>query len=110
MRITSDGKHLPREVRDALSGALGDVASECLGQANETCPIETGTLIRSGFAESDGMEAQVAYDTPYAVVQHEDPDYHHDPGRRDHWLSRTVEENRAAYVNYVAGALRRAAR
>lgn len=51
-------------------------------------PIEEGTLQRSGVATVDPgqLEAAVAFDTPYAVRQHEELDYHHDPGREAKFL------------------------
>ena len=38
----------------------------------------------------------VAYDTPYAVRQHEDTRLRHDPGRRAKWLERTAQEQAPA--------------
>lgn len=72
-----------RRQKQALAQGLGDVAETCLQEANETIPIETGAMMRSGFAELDEDQpaAQVAYDTEYVVVQHEDTELHHDPGQ-----------------------------
>lgn len=93
-----------QEGRDALADALEDIAEDCLGEANKTVPIEEGILSGSGFTEVDraALEGQVAYDTPYAVVQHENPDFRHDPGRRAHWLERTVAENAKRWEAYLA--------
>lgn len=87
--------------RELMEDWLDDVTEDCLGDANLTIPYETGAMAGSGFAEVDGMEGQVAYDTPYAVAQHEDPTIHHDEGRRDHWLSQTVEENAGRYQAHL---------
>jgi hypothetical protein len=96
-------------VHAAVARAIETVAEDCLTEANRTVPIETGTLMRSGHVTRVGeLEAAVGYDTPYAVVQHEDSSLHHDPGRRDHWLERTVEENRALYTAHIAKAVERA--
>ncbi|WP_141137410.1 hypothetical protein [Blastococcus mobilis] len=99
-----------RAMHEAAANALDDVLEDTLKESNEVAPIEETTLIRSGFTEVDRKQlvGQVAYDTPYAVVQHEDPTLKHDPGRKDHYLEDTVEANRKRYVEYlqrkVAGA------
>lgn len=99
-----------RAMREAAANALEDIVEDDLRESREVAPIEEGTLIRSGFAEVDrkNLQGQVAYDTPYAVVQHEDPTLRHDAGRKDHYLEDTVEDNRRRHLEYlqskVAGA------
>lgn len=99
-----------RAMHDAAADALADILEDDLRESNEVTPIEEATLIRSGFTELDrgSLTGQVAYDTPYAVVQHEDPTLRHDAGRKSHYLADTVEENRRRHVEYlqrkVAGA------
>lgn len=92
-----------KQVRDAIVQGTKDVTEACLTEANKTVPIEEGTLMRSGFAQTDAgsLTGQVAYDTPYAIAQHEDPTYRHDPGRRHHWLKDTAKENEAKYVRHM---------
>jgi hypothetical protein len=94
--------------RIAMVAGLHEVTEHVLAEANKTVPLETGTLQRSGFTEVDGktLEGQVAYDTPYAVKQHEDPDLRHDPPRRDHWLERTADEQQAKLTAYMAKRVR----
>lgn len=99
-----------RAMHDAAARALADILEDDLADTREVTPIEEATLIRSGFTELDAasLTGQVAFDTPYAVVQHEDPTLRHDPGRKHHYLSDTVEQNRARHLQYlqqqVAGA------
>lgn len=80
----------------------------CLEEANRTIPLKIGELQNSGHTTSNGMQAEVAYGTPYAVVQHEDTTFRHDPGRRAKWLELTVYEQEARYREYLAAAARRA--
>lgn len=87
--------------RAALEEALEDITEDCLTEANRTVPHGEGMLQDSGFAEVDGLEGQVAYSTPYAVKQHEDPTLRHDAGRRDHWLSQAVEENWGRWEDWL---------
>lgn len=99
-----------RAMHDAAADALADIVEDDLRETIQVTPIEEATLIRSGFTEVDraNLVAQVAFDTPYAVRQHEDPTLHHDAGRKDHFLEDTVEQNRARHTEYlqskVAGA------
>jgi hypothetical protein len=97
-----------RRMHDAAADALADIVEDDLRESNQVAPIEEGTLIRSGFTEVDrgNLTAQVAYDTPYAVRQHEDPTLRHDSGRKDHFLEDTVERNRARHVAYLQDAVR----
>lgn len=103
-------KAASKAMRDAAANALQDIVDNDLGDSREVAPIEEGTLIRSSFAEVDRatLTGQVAYSTPYAIVQHEDPTLKHDAGRKSHYLSDVVEQNRRRHLEYlqrkVAGA------
>lgn len=103
-------KAASKAMRDAAANALQDIVDNDLGDSREVAPIEEGTLIRSSFAEVDRatLTGQVAYDTPYAVVQEMDVTLKHDQGRKAHYLGDTVEQNRARNLAYlqskVAGA------
>lgn len=95
-------------VRRALGPVLGQVADVALEEANRIIPLEEGIMQDSGFTEVDeaALTAQVAYATPYAVKQHEDPTLTHDPGREDHWLEKTVERNQSRYAAFIAQRVR----
>ena len=69
-------------------------AEHVLQEANILVPIEEGTLLRSGVASSDesALQAAVSYDTPYAVRQHEELDYHHDVGRQAKYLETPIND------------------
>lgn len=99
---------VPRAMHDAAADALADVVEDDLRDSREIAPIEEGTLVRSGFTEVDrgDLTGQVAYDTPYAVYQHEDPTLRHDAGRKDHYLSDVVEANRRRHVEYLQEKVR----
>lgn len=98
--------------RKALADALEDVTENDLGDALRVVPIEEGTLARSGFAQvdRDALRGQVAFDTPYAVVQELDVTLRHDAGRKAHYLGDTVEQNKRQNTEYLRDAGRRAAR
>lgn len=95
-------------LRRATAPVLEEVADVALEEANRIIPLEEGIMQDSGSVEVDeqALEAQVAYSTPYAVKQHEDPTLRHDPGREDHWLEKTVERNRGRYADFIAQRVR----
>ena len=82
--------------RDIISGAtargLALSAEHILSVANQSVPIEEGTLQRSGVASTDpeNFQAAVSYDTPYAVRQHEEMNYRHDGGRSAKFLENAM--------------------
>lgn len=75
-------------------------------------PIEEGTLERSGTATIDEQEltGAVAYDTPYAVRQHEEMNYRHDAGRGPKYLEQPLNEEAATMQQIIAAQVRRALR
>jgi len=79
-----------------------------LGESNALVPIEEGTLERSGTVavETKGMRAAISYDTPYAVVQHEDMTLRHDQGRRAKFLETAVNSNKTTAAEVIADAIR----
>ena len=74
----------------AVQQAVTDAAEHVLGESTKVVPIEEGTLSRSGRTDTtqDGttVVAAISYGTPYAVRQHEDMSYRHDPGRTAKYL------------------------
>lgn len=69
-------------------------AEHVLEEANRIVPIEEHTLQASGVASADegALQAAVSYDTPYAVVQHEELDYQHDEGRQAKYLETPIND------------------
>lgn len=95
-------------VRAALALAGSDLAEHLLEESNRTAPIEEEILIGSGVADFDpaSLRGAVSYDTAYAVRQHEDMTYSHDPGRRAKWLEATFKERGPAGIAYIAAKLK----
>ena len=71
---------------EVLSGKVH--AEYVLGESIQQVPHEEGDLQSSGKVSVDegSSRAAVSYDTPYAVRQHEDMTYQHDPGRKAKYL------------------------
>lgn len=105
-------RNLPREIRAA--GALGLLlgAEHVLGVSNERVPLDEATLQRSGTATVDEaiLRAAVAYDTPYAVRQHEELEWRHAPGRQAKYLESALNDSATEVRDVIAAQLRRAMR
>lgn len=97
-------------VMAAAREGVSDGTEVWLEEANRTVPIEEATLARSGTATSEGLRGVVAYDTPYAVRQHEDTRLRHDRGRRAKWLELTMHERRKQILDAVAAPIKQALR
>jgi len=98
------------EVMAAAREGVSDGTEVWLEEANRTVPIEEATLTRSGTATTEGLRGVVAYDTPYAVRQHEDTRLRHDTGRRAKWLELTMHERKNQILAAVAAPIKRALR
>lgn len=85
-----------------------------LGESSKRVPIEEGTLSRSGTVTSERRPgesvAAVAYDTAYAVPQHERMDYRHDEGRSAKYLEGTLNAEAQTVAAIAAEAVRGALR
>lgn len=80
-----------------------------LGLSRDRVPIEEGTLERSGQVTTDGKgTVAVAYDTPYAVRQHEDLGLRHDQGRQAKFLETALADGKKDALELIAAQLRQA--
>lgn len=87
---TWKGDAAGKAIRAAVVRGLGQWGELLLQQSREGVPLDEGTLERSGVASVDPriLTAAVSYDTPYAVVQHENMGFHHPGGRTAKYLER----------------------
>lgn len=88
-------------IHSAVESALADAADHVLGVSNQHVPHEYGDLEASGRAGSDGDEAFISYDTPYAVRQHEDLSYHHSDGRTAKYLENAINSERDKVLRFI---------
>jgi hypothetical protein len=90
--------------------ALIKALEHLLGAARQLAPIEEGHLERSGKATVlvEGQLGAVYFNTPYAVRQHEDLTYRHDPGRSAKYLEIPMTVEQAVMLAIMATELRKA--
>jgi hypothetical protein len=91
--------------RRALEAGL----EHLLGAARQIVPHEEGTLERSGrvVVVVPGTLGAVVFDTPYAVIQHEDLTFQHDPGRQAKYLEEPMYAEREVIAQVMADEMRR---
>ena len=92
--ITLKLEGLRGQLRDDAALAVEEIADEVLTRSTARVPHEYGDLQNSGQVTTDpeNLKAAVSYDTPYAVVQHEDMTLNHDAGREAKYLETSVHE------------------
>ncbi|MET9923331.1 MULTISPECIES: hypothetical protein [unclassified Streptomyces] len=111
-RLQWNGDAVLRGTRAGAVRGLRLGTEHVLQVSRERVPIEEGTLERSGTAtvDEDELRAAVAYDTPYAVRQHEEMDYRHDAGRTSKFLELPMAEEADTVGEIIAAEMRRALR
>ena len=89
------GEMAKKAIRAAAVVGLGQWAELVLEKSRALVPLDEATLERSGTPSVDehAMAAAVSYDTPYAVIQHENMDFHHPGGRQAKYLERPWAES-----------------
>lgn len=98
---------VPRRARAGAETGVGMALELILGTARERVPIEEGTLERSGATTQAGLKGTVSFDTPYAVVQHEDLTLRHDAGRTAKYLERAMQDERGTALRVIGEQIRR---
>lgn len=111
-RLTWNGDAVLRGTRAGAARGLRLGSEHVLQVSRGRAPIEEGTLERSGTAtvDEDELRAAVAFDTPYAVVQHERMDLRHDAGRTAKYLEGPMNEEADTVGEIIAAEMRRALR
>ena len=83
-QISQNLRHLVQRVPAQAAQALNVVAEECMTDAKERTPVDTGTLKRSGkvhqHATPRRLAAGLSFATEYAVYVHERTELRHATG------------------------------
>lgn len=104
-----DDSHARRAAQDGAANGLTLGTEHLLGASRTRVPIEEGTLERSGEASVDrsALKGAVSYGTEYAVRQHEELDWQHDPGRTAKYLEGPLTEEAPVIQALIAAAIER---
>lgn len=108
-RISWHGDRAKRQARRGAARGLELATEHLLQVSNTRVPIEESTLERSGVTSVDeqALRGAVSYDTPYAVVQHEDLTFAHDAGRSAKYLEQAMNGERRELGQIIAKEVRR---
>lgn len=106
------GDEVKRKEREGRNKGLRAAAEHLLAESQRLVPIEEATLERSGVASVDEAKGQaaVSYDTVYAVRQHEELTWRHDPGRSAKYLEIPFNTERKVMQEIIAAQIRRSLR
>lgn len=97
-----------RAVHEGAERGLRAGADLLLAASTKVAPIESDHLIKSARASVDYPRAAVSYDTPYAVIQHENLSERHDAGREGKYLERPLHSEAPAIARAMAAEVRKA--
>jgi len=88
---------------------LGDAADRLLVWSQPEVPVDTGALKSTGVAMVDpgALEAGVAYDTDYAVRQHEELSYQHPNGGKAKYLEDPLKAHGQDLLKVIAAGVKR---
>jgi hypothetical protein len=79
-----------RALRRAVEREINAIATDILAEAKRQVPRDKNTLRKSGTKEvgwqGDRVTATISFNTPYALVQHEDRSFQHPRGGKAKYL------------------------
>lgn len=104
-RVVWDPLHVEPITRARVTEAMLAQGQALLEKANVTVPRDRNNLAESGVVRVDARgRVQVAYESPYAIYEHEDREYHHQGLGRAKWLELALQENREETGAAIAAA------
>ncbi len=83
-----------------------DAGEAVLHAAQERVPLLTGMLRDTGRVDTEGPDATVSYDTTYAAILHEHPEWAFHNGREAHWLEHALEAAHGEVVDAYGHGIR----
>jgi hypothetical protein len=107
VRLEWEGRRLFGDrFRRLASEGLTRALEHTLGVCNTIVPLDEGPLQRSGKVTVEGLNGSISYDTPYAVVQHENLSFRHAPGRSAKYVEGPMNTERDVMLQLEAVSLR----
>jgi len=80
-----------------------DVCEDLIGKAINLAPVDLGDLRGSGHVAYIGdFDANIGFNEPYAIKQHEHTEYNHPKGGQAKYLEQPFRENIDKYIKYIA--------
>jgi hypothetical protein len=111
-RFLAEVARLGRDLEPAIGeGLVADLKETVLPASQELVPVDTGALKQSGFVDgpeigAGSASAEIGYDTPYALIQHENLALNHPHGGEPKFLETPLHQwAEGAAVRVVRRAL-----
>ena len=103
-----------REIDQAIKEGLTDATLDLERRSKEEAPVDTGDLRGSGYSEVvnvyQGYKGLVGFNTPYALIQHEDMTFNHPQGGKAKYLTDPLNRNATKYRRMIQEKARRVTR
>ena len=102
------------EILDKVKEGMEDNVLDLERRSKEEAPVDTGDL--RGSATSDvveqygGVKGKVGFNTPYALIQHEDMTFNHPQGGKAKYLTDPLNANATKYRKHILEKTRRVTR
>ncbi|MEU5847439.1 hypothetical protein [Saccharopolyspora shandongensis] len=109
IRVEWNDDAVGRAARRGAARGLALSAEHVRGTAVNNAPQDTSALRNSATAshDADELTAAVSFDTPYAVRQHEELDYHHRTGGAK-YLERALDTESDTVARLIQAQIRKA--
>lgn len=86
-----------------------EVCEDLIGKSINLAPVDIGDLRGSGHVEyKNDFDANVGFNEPYAIKQHEHTEYEHPKGGQAKYLEQPFRENIDKYIKHIAEAIENA--
>lgn len=103
-----------RDIENAVVQAMEDNVLDLERRSKEQAPLDTGDLRGSGTSEVTevygGVKGTVGFNTPYALIQHEDMTFVHPQGGKAKYLTDPLNQNATKYRKHILEKTRRVTR
>lgn len=107
-------ERMTRNIAEAVKEGLEDVTLDLERRAKEQAPIDLGDLRGSGASEvittTNGVNGIVSFNTPYALIQHEDLTFFHPQGGKAKYLTDPLNQQAINYKKHIQNKIRRVTR
>jgi len=94
-------RNMQNQHRNAVVKTIRWCLKDLLKKANKIVPLDKGDLRKSGKYEvifkGSKVRGEVSYNTHYALIQHENLEFRHAPGRQAKYLEQPAKENAKFY-------------
>jgi len=88
LKVKLDKKLVKQVTKSGSKQATWMALDHLASVSKDQVPLDQGPLKNSCAVDvnDDGSQGTVSYDTPYAVIQHENTHFHHQRGRKAKYL------------------------